>query len=352
MKDEIIIEDFVDNDIIELEEKMHMPVLENLTIIPSEKQQVFKSEKDGFNEVLVRKVQGDKIEVIPSVEEQKITGLYEEINVKPVTSEIDESIKPENIKAGENILGVDGAYEGIDTSDATATAEDILVGKTAYASNQKMTGIIEEYDGSYEGTASTVSEIELSLKSLIDDTLGANFTKFPEGITTIGHSAFRGASNLALTELPETITYIGPEAFYQCSNLALTKLPNNLASSITSSCFYYCYKLALTELPQGVTVVGNMSFYRCDGIISLKLLGNITTIHQNAFYRCSNLIKLVMPNITAIPSLSNKNALQGTPIEKGTGYIYVPDNLVEEAKVATNWSVWADQIKPISEMEV
>lgn len=47
MKDEIIIEDFVDNNVIELEERMHMPVLENLTIIPSEKQQVFKSKNDG-----------------------------------------------------------------------------------------------------------------------------------------------------------------------------------------------------------------------------------------------------------------------------------------------------------------
>lgn len=45
MKDEIIIEDFVDNDIIELEESMHMPVLENLTVMPSAKEQRFKSKK-------------------------------------------------------------------------------------------------------------------------------------------------------------------------------------------------------------------------------------------------------------------------------------------------------------------
>ena len=34
----------------------------------------------------------------------------------------------------------------------------------------------------------------------------------------------------------------------------------------------------------------------------------------------------------------------------GTDYIYVPDNLVDGFKIATNWSTYATQIKPISEL--
>ena len=47
--------------------------------------------------------------------------------------------------------------------------------------------------------------------------------------------------------------------------------------------------------------------------------------------------------------LTSKYALYNTPIAKGTGYIYVPDALVNDYKKATNWSVFANQIKPLSE---
>ena len=46
------------------------------------------------------------------------------------------------LKKGETILGVTGTYEGLDTSDATATASDMVQGKTAYVNGVKITGTI------------------------------------------------------------------------------------------------------------------------------------------------------------------------------------------------------------------
>lgn len=46
----------------------------------------------------------------------------------------------------------------------------------------------------------------------------------------------------------------------------------------------------------------------------------------------------------------NSNDLKGTTIEKATGYVYVPDDMVDTYKSATNWSIYASQIKGMSEL--
>lgn len=74
--------------------------------------------------------------------EQKLSNILEEKqNV----------LTPEVLKKSITFLGVTGTYEGsgsstggIDTSDATATANDIAKDKTAYVNGEKITGVISE----------------------------------------------------------------------------------------------------------------------------------------------------------------------------------------------------------------
>ena len=399
----------------------------------------------------------EDIEIIPTIDDQKVKSDFygiNEVTVKGVTADIDEDIKPENIKAGINILGVEGGYEGIDTSDATATSDDIASGKTAYVNNQKIEGTVEtisnntaasasnvynlgltvgfqtkftkpylfrqnsrllvstnnenvveaikltpeqivegntvlgvkgstkildtsdatakssdilqgetayvnsekiegtmqKYDGSYEGNVSIGNEWEEIFKSSIDNTYGSKVTKLPRGITTIGKYAFEYCTNLKITELPDTITSIGDNAFSNCTNLALTKLPSKL-TSIGKNCFNRCNKLDIKEIPVGITIIPQYAFGYCNGIKTLNILGNITEFAGQCFYNCNYLEKVVLPNITSVPKLGS-NVFDSTKISYGQGYIYVPDNLIEQIKSATNWSAYAERIKPISELEV
>ena len=174
-------------------------------------------------------------------------------------------------------------------------------------------------------------------------------TELPAGITSIRVFTFYGCTNLALTELPSGVTSIETGAFNGCTNLALTELPSGITSMVNDA-FNGCANLALTELPSGVTSIKPRVFNGCTSLTEMTCLGNITSIETGAFTYCTKLSKFALPNITSVPTLSSTDAFHSTPIASGTGYIYVPDDLVESFKSATNWSTYADQIKAISEM--
>lgn len=71
-------------------------------------------------------------------------------NLQNILQEKEQKIIPENIKSGVQIFDIVGTYggSGIDTSDATATADDIAQNKTAYVNGEKLTGALYELNAS------------------------------------------------------------------------------------------------------------------------------------------------------------------------------------------------------------
>jgi hypothetical protein len=68
----------------------------------------------------------------------------------------------------------------------------------------------------------------------------------------------------------------------------------------------------------------------------------------NQFANCSSLETIILRSSTMC-TLSATSIFTNTPIESGTGFIYVPSALVDTYKSATNWSVFASQFRAIED---
>lgn len=171
--------------------------------------------------------------------------------------------------------------------------------------------------------------------------------KIPNDCTIIPNNFCNDCVLLENINLNDNITEINSSAFYGCNKLSLNTLPSNLAT-LGVSCFAKCSNISISEIPKGVVSLPGNCFQECTNITKLTILSDLKSISYSVFTN-SGLTTLSLPNVSAVPK-GGSSMFQGTPIDKGTGSIYVPDSLVENFKSATNWSGYADVIKPISEM--
>ena len=185
-------------------------------------------------------------------------------------------------------------------------------------------------------------------------------------ITTLGVGAFLGCQALTAIDLPN-VTQVKRNAFEACSHLQTINLPNvtNLGNEVFLSsaiqqadfpllttmeygCFQEAIYLTSANLPL-VTALPADAFRNSS--IRTADFAAVTNINRTAFTDCLNLETLIIrtPSVCVISDISV--ALRGSKIAAGTGYIYVPDDLVDSYKAATNWVALANQIKPISALE-
>lgn len=122
----------------------------------------------------------------------------------------------------------------------------------------------------------------------------------PDGVTSIGVSAFYGYSNLESVSIPGSVTNIGNQAFRGCSRLEDVNISNGVAS-IGDHAFRECASLRSISLPDSMTSIGISVFSGCSGLESVGIPSSITTIGGGAFYGCSSLSSVSIPSsVTSI----------------------------------------------------
>lgn len=241
-----------------------------------------------------------------------------------------------------------------DTSNATATAEDIMLGQTAYNADGLVTGSFT-LDTELDDQTDLISTLLQAIKGKAsgggtDNSANAFLEGTLEevncdGVTEVHHYMFYEKQGLKRVRLANA-TSVGNYNFYDCDVLESIDLPE-ATGTIGTYFGYSCKNLVSANLPKA-TSLNSYAFQSASKIefLDLPMVGNISNY---GFRYCSSLTTVILRKTDAICTLGGSSAFVSTPIASKTGYIYVPSALIENYKGATNWSKYSSQFRAIED---
>ena len=152
----------------------------------------------------------------------------------------------------------------------------------------------------------------------------------PDGITSIGDNAFFYCDSLTSIEVSENNThYTSIDGVLFDKHLTTIirypsgkgdeqyEIPNGI-TSIGNTAFFDCICLKSVNIPDSVTTIGQYAFDSCESLTSINIPNSVTSIGDCAFADCSSLQSIDIPNsVTYIA----EDAFDYIDFEKCTLYI-------------------------------
>lgn len=286
-----------------------------------------------------------------------------------------------------------------DTTDGTASSNDILLNKIAYSNGEKLIGTIESEtipEVNQNTTLNTANKyitdniiINIENKNPYIASSDEEMKSYLQDIKYLGSFVkFTGTSELYITnEIYKVATTGNPTQyepvgstpslkdilnirngqylFYGCTTLtndqlnSIIKYDDTENVTNTNNMFGNCNSLTTAPLLDTNNVTNmNQMFYGCYKLTKIDI-NKIVNSNNDFAYNCYSLKTLIIRNMDTIPplqpeSFNNCYHFYGTvdatynPDGLKDGRIYVPDDKVESLKTATNWSIFADIIVPLS----
>ena len=144
----------------------------------------------------------------------------------------------------------------------------------------------------------------------------------------------------------KAITKLGENCFLNYANLKSVQMHDDIID-LSYNAFSGCSSLESIDFPKNLVALPNGTCKNCTSLRIARLQNNIKSIGNTVFNGCSSLKTVVILQSDNVITLYNTNSFVGNAEDR---LIYVPDDLVDSYKSATNWSTYADVIRPISEL--
>ncbi|KAK8881142.1 hypothetical protein M9Y10_003872 [Tritrichomonas musculus] len=230
--------------------------------------------------------------------------------------------------------------------------------------------------------------IQTGVTSIGNQAFGGSSTtsiSLPEGLISIGSTAFSSNPFYDHITIPSTVKYIGNSAFsysdslqsveiksYYClknfrqiftlkniknvtisgpitsipeyafqSCVALTTINFGSVTSIGALAFSFCSSLKSIIIPENITYIGENAFISCSSLTTVTIPDKVKTIETGAFHQCQNLESINISenndyykSLNGILFLKNGSSLiKYPPMIKDNNYT-IPDNVITISKYA------------------
>lgn len=187
------------------------------------------------------------------------------------------------------------AKTGIDPGGGGPGGGEALPGFGVDYTTLSVVGTPESFGATVVGTLYENGDLVLSGSGAADiaalasgamDKLDIQRLYIQEGITALANSQFQGATNLSAVSFPDSLTSIGASCFKGCGFTSLT-VPAGITWGSTpggSIAFANNISLSSVTFEEGFEVIPAAMFIGCPNLTSVEFAESITAIYRQAFY--------------------------------------------------------------------